>query len=559
MRRTIIAVLVTLLVPLAGGVAAAQSAGGGYQRVVDLTFPAAGNVRYSDDYHASRGGGSRVHQSTDILGTKLQTLHAAVDGVVCSINGIDEPMPSWGYSITLCGDDGLEYRYVHINNDHPGTDDGLGGPGWAYAPGIRKGLRVTRGQWVGYMGDSGNAEETSPHLHFEIRDSDMVDPALDLERYQQGRMNPYPSLQDARRRGDLPIAPAPTTPTPPPNSDPVPQPSPRPTPPPPTTSSGTPSGGRRLAGATRIETAVALSGELDRAAVAVIVPSGSHAEALVAAPLAGLLGAPVLLTGADGLHPGVAAEVRRLGVRNAYLVGRPDQLSAQVEADLDAAGVVARARLDAPDVGTLSAVVAREMASYPSLVGEIDRVFLALGTSPEASRAWPDALSASALAAELAAPVLLTGGDALPPAVAEILAELDPELVQVVGGIEAIPEAVSLTAESATPGARFERLAGATRYATSAAVASEARDEGLRGRSAWLATGLDFPDALAAGPAAARDGAPLLLVDGTTAGASTESEAWLSAHAADLDAAVVVGGTAAVSEEVAERSAALLR
>lgn len=552
MRRTFLAVLVTLLVPLAGGVAAAQSAAGGYQRVVDLTFPAAGGVRYTDDYHASRGGGSRVHQSTDILGTKLQTLHATVDGVICYINGIEEPMPSWGYSITLCGDDGLEYRYVHINNDHPGTDDGLGGPEWAYAPGLRRGLRVTRGQWVGYMGDSGNAEGTSPHLHFEIRDPDMIDPALDLERYQQGRVNPYPSLQDAQRRGDLPIAPAPTTPTPPPPTS-------NPPPPPPLTSSGTPTGGRRLAGATRIETAVALSGELDRAAVAVIVPSGSHAEALVATPLAGLLGAPVLLTGADGLHPAVAAEVRRLGVRNAYLVGRTDQLSAQVEADLDAAGVLAQARLEAPDVGTLSAIVAREMASYPSLIGEIDRVFLALGSSPDPSRAWPDALSASALAAELAAPVLLTGGDALPPAVADVLAELRPELVQVVGGVEAIPESVSVTAESATPGARFERLAGATRYATSAAVASEARDEGLRGPSAWLATGLDFPDALAAGPAAARDGAPLLLVDGRTTGASTESEAWLTAHAADLDAAVVVGGTAAVSQEVAERSAGLLR
>lgn len=557
MRRTLLVTLAVLLVPLAGA-AGAQTAAptvppGTYQRVVAITFPVSGEVRYGNDYHANRGGGTRVHQATDIMGRKLQPLHAAVDGEICYVNGITEPMPTWGYSITLCGDDGLEYRYVHINNDNPGSDDGLGGPEWAYAPRIREGVRVARGQWIAYMGDSGNAEDTVTHLHFEIADPDLVDPELAKDRYKQGRINPYPSLEDARDRGDVPAAPDLAV------------------------------GVRRLAGSDRIGTAVALSAQRDSARTVIVVPAASHAEALVAAPLAGLLDAPVLLSGPQGLDEAVADEVGRLGARNAYLIGRPDQLSDQVEADLTAAGVAAQARLTAEDPLSLSAVVAAELASYPS--AETDRVFLALGDSPVPSRAWPDALSASALAADQRAPILLTRTDELPEAVGEVLAELGPGRVTVVGGPVAISDAVAESAaaraaetvtvraaetatvqaaetatvqaaETAT--ARVERLSGDDRYGTSVAVAAEARRVGMTGRTAWLATGLNFPDALAAGPAAARTGAPLLLVDGLTPGASPDTENWLSEGASRLEGAIIVGGTAAVSDPVREEIARLV-
>ncbi len=156
----------------------------GYADVVDITLPADPRVAFDDDYHEPRGHGTRYHQATDLFGGKLWKAYAAVDGVICAQTGADEPVPEWGYQLTVCGADGRVYRYVHLNNDNPGTDDGAGGPEWAYAPGVRAGVTVRRGQWLGYLGDSGNAERTPTHLHFEIRDDRVVDDRIAIdERY----------------------------------------------------------------------------------------------------------------------------------------------------------------------------------------------------------------------------------------------------------------------------------------------------------------------------------------------------------------------------------------
>jgi putative cell wall-binding protein len=499
----------------------------GYRRLVDLTFPVRGDVTYIDDYHHVRSGGARRHQGTDLMARKLQTVHAAVGGVVEVATGIDGPVPSYGYYLKVRHDDGTAAAYVHLNNDTPGTDDGRGGHEWAYAPGIRKGVRVERGQWIGYVGDSGNAEGTTPHLHFELHDPELDDPAcLPNPPYDPHRLNPYDSLKDAERRSDFP-------------------------PPPPV--------GRvqRVAGSNRVLTAVEVSkAARSTARTVVVVPEGSHVEALVAAPLAGLVDGPVLLSGPAGLDDAVAGEVRRLGARNAYVIGRAEQLSTVTEDDLRAAGVQNLARIAEPDPYALSAALARELASYPEVDG-FERVFLALGEHADPSRAWPDALSAGALAAAVQAPVLLTRGEELPPAIARVLADLRPRLVQVVGGAAAVSEAVSSAAGEAA-GAVVTRLAGANRFATSVAVARAAVDAGLAAPRVWAATGHAFPDALAAGPAAARLGAPLVLVDGRRAGGAPEPEAWLADETRRIEEGIVVGGVAAVSEDVRAHLAKLL-
>ena len=175
----------------------------GYRQVLPIVFPVAGRSTFRQDYGAWRFGGRR-HQATDIFGRKLQPIHAAASGRVCLISGVDEAMPAYGYAIRVCGDDGRTYHYIHLNNDRPGTDDGRGGARWAYAPGLRVGSYVRRGQWIGYMGDSGNAERTPPHLHFEIRDRGLEDPRLTGSYRDPTRLDPFYSLVAARSAGRVP-------------------------------------------------------------------------------------------------------------------------------------------------------------------------------------------------------------------------------------------------------------------------------------------------------------------------------------------------------------------
>jgi hypothetical protein len=92
-----------------------------------------------------------------------------------------------GNMLQLTGDDGWVYWYIHINNDTPGTDDGKNPTRWILAPGIHVGSKVKAGQFIAYMGDSGDAESTQPHLHFEIHEPDgtVIDPYTSL-RLAQG-------------------------------------------------------------------------------------------------------------------------------------------------------------------------------------------------------------------------------------------------------------------------------------------------------------------------------------------------------------------------------------
>jgi hypothetical protein len=198
--RTVLAALATLgllaaaiaVAVLPAQPAAAQSAN--YQQVVDLTFPVHDPNRltsYSDDYYGSRARGD--HGATDIGGPNAYgvRVHAAVAGTVTSIQGLDGPPPGWGYAIRIRGVDGRDYNYLHLGRQN-------GPPSEAYASGIQRGSTVQRGQHIGYIGHSGNASASWPHLHLEIIDSSVTD------RQGTNRINPFYSLRAAESRGDLP-------------------------------------------------------------------------------------------------------------------------------------------------------------------------------------------------------------------------------------------------------------------------------------------------------------------------------------------------------------------
>jgi murein DD-endopeptidase MepM/ murein hydrolase activator NlpD len=151
---------------------------------VPIVFPLEKRVKVLNDYLAPRTG--HLHQGTDLMAPKMVREMAAVSGKVTLRVGTYGGVPE--YSIWLAGDDGHGYFYIHINNDTPGTDDGKGGLANAFAPGLVSGAHVAQGQFIAYVGDSGNAESTGSHLHFEIHATTSMSSAS---------MDPHDSLVNA--------------------------------------------------------------------------------------------------------------------------------------------------------------------------------------------------------------------------------------------------------------------------------------------------------------------------------------------------------------------------
>ncbi|MGI9667810.1 MAG: M23 family metallopeptidase [Acidimicrobiia bacterium] len=134
--------------------------------VRQIVFPVVGPATYADSFGDCRDGCQRSHLGNDILtyGWKGVPVVAAHDGTVVSLR---TDWPNSGCSVTLKGKDGWTTKYVHLNMDLPGTD--VAGD-QCFAPGIELGTKIAAGTLIGWIGDSGNAEHTPPHLHFEILD-----------------------------------------------------------------------------------------------------------------------------------------------------------------------------------------------------------------------------------------------------------------------------------------------------------------------------------------------------------------------------------------------------
>ena len=190
LRRLVaaLAIVTSGLVAVASPPAAAGTVAPDAETAVrDIVFPIAGAGTYTDTFGACRSGCSRGHEGTDIMAPKLSKAVAATDARVVRLKAAATPDGSQGNYLMLEDADGWEYWYVHVNNDSPGTDDGANPPEWIFAPGIELGSEVVAGEHVAYVGDSGNAERSGSHLHFEIHKPD------------GSVINPYRSLNEATR------------------------------------------------------------------------------------------------------------------------------------------------------------------------------------------------------------------------------------------------------------------------------------------------------------------------------------------------------------------------
>jgi len=141
-----------------------QASAGSREPPATLVFPVLGLVTYTDDFGQPRGGGR--HQGIDILAPKRALALAAEGGTV----EFWARSAGAGCMLYLHGTSGTTYIYIHLNNDRTKRNDNRGKciAGTAYAKGLKNGAKVSAGQVVGYVGDSGDANGLHPHLHFEL-------------------------------------------------------------------------------------------------------------------------------------------------------------------------------------------------------------------------------------------------------------------------------------------------------------------------------------------------------------------------------------------------------
>jgi peptidoglycan LD-endopeptidase LytH len=133
----------------------------------------------TDTFTQARAGGARRHDAIDIMADEGTPVVAAADGQVEKLffsNG------GGGMTVYVRSPDTRwTYYYAHL---------------LSYAPGLAEGQQVKRGQLLGRVGHSGNANPAGPHLHFAIN---RMEPG---ERWYQGEpINPYPLLAGKKASG----------------------------------------------------------------------------------------------------------------------------------------------------------------------------------------------------------------------------------------------------------------------------------------------------------------------------------------------------------------------
>ncbi|AXH95982.1 cell wall-binding repeat-containing protein [Ornithinimicrobium avium] len=287
----------------------------------------------------------------------------------------------------------------------------------------------------------------------------------------------------------------------------------------------------RLWGSNRYATAVSVSEHLypSGAEVVVVALGTTFPDALAGGPAAARLGAPVLLINSPTSVPAVVQEeLARLDPRQIVVLGGEQAVGRAAVQVLDDHAPVTR--LAGQDRYATAAAVASLWTTGSGTV------YVASG------RSYPDALAGGAAAAHQGAPVLLSTATSLTAETVERLRVLDPGKVVVLGGKAAVPTTVVDKIRQTVPGASITRYAGADRYATAAAVATNVWTAGTD--EAFYATGAHFADALAGVPAAAAHGSPLLLVRQACAPAQTMS----ATDELGVTTRFVLGGPAAVAD-----------
>jgi putative cell wall-binding protein len=291
-----------------------------------------------------------------------------------------------------------------------------------------------------------------------------------------------------------------------------------------------PSNVHRIAGSSRLATAIGASQDqfptTGSASAVVLARSDTFPDALAGGPLAAKVHGPLLLTPPSGLDPTVQAEIQRVAPAGStvYILGGTSAISTTVDTKLTSLGYVPKRLAGTSRFGTAVAVA--------DAMGDPTTVFEATGLN------FPDALAGGPAAIKTGGVILLTNG-------ATQSAETAAYLTAHPGGTHyALGGPAAKADPAATP------LAGDDRFWTAEAVSATFFQSAT---TVGVVTGLNFPDALAAGPDLAAKGAPLLLVPGTGALPDAVATELFGRSSAGSTNVILFGGTASVSDDMASQ------
>ncbi|WP_151525741.1 cell wall-binding repeat-containing protein [Serinicoccus kebangsaanensis] len=283
----------------------------------------------------------------------------------------------------------------------------------------------------------------------------------------------------------------------------------------------------RIAGEDRYGTAVELSQRYAPGVESVLLSTGADfPDALAGAALAGSVEVPVLLTEPDVLPAVTSAELQRLNPAEVVVLGGDGAVEdAVVEAAADAAQAPARRLAGTDRYGTAARVAAE--------FGSAGTAYVATGLN------YPDALAGAARAGAVDAPVLLVRPGSVPAATAQALTDLGVEQIVLLGGTGAVEESVAIAL-----GAYGEvtRVAGDDRFHTAALLA----EDHPTAADVFVASGQNWPDALAGAAVAGAQDAPMLLVRQD----SVPPVTWTALERLEPGVVHVLGGDAAIDDDV---------
>ena len=276
----------------------------------------------------------------------------------------------------------------------------------------------------------------------------------------------------------------------------------------------------------------------NRANAVVIAPRSDEAAALVAAPLAGEVDGPLLLTGKRRLSRATADEVRRLDAERAYVVGH---VRPRVAAMLQNAGVREVRNIKGRDRFTTAAKVARLMG------GTEVYVVRGGGSGSKLSHAF----AIAGLAAFQDRPILLANRKSLPSVTAAVLDDLQAVNATLLGNGKRLTDRVRKAVDRHS--VIVDRIPGFTRYRLSAESATRAIKGIANERKVWVANGSSGMDSLAAASAVAHRDGVMLMVDRKSLSNSPQTRGWLLRRRLDMDDVYLVGGSRRLSETTSDQ------